>query len=567
MRSLLLSMLAMVMVTGTLAADDAPPLVTKVFNVADLVTPIPGFQATQPAYALPVKATAAENADELKKLIQNMVMPYSWDAAGGKGTTEFFDIGSALVVTNRPDAVAAVEDMLTALRRLQEVSVSTEVRIVTAPVGFCKARGLKRDGTAFLTARDVHALLNAAQSDARTNILMAPKITTFNGQTATLRCGETRDFVTGGEAAMVKGQPAFLLKSKSVDLGHSFTLCGQASANEKFVKMQMKVTHTEVVGEVKQIPVVTQITPIFEGGSIGKPVPFTQYLQMPNLKTHTLDKTVMVPTGGTFVLGGWNQTVDVQPSKNPYLNRLIKNNTRKEEREVIVLVTPRVIRTGTPVAVTAPPCAMESSPKADTLIALADVRLEAAFSDETVPGRRDELLDQARRSYQKVLEKEPKNKAGLIGMARYYTRIGEKATAVAVYKKYLTLYPTDVEAVQELALAHARWKDWAGAVTWCEFALKIDPENRAVKKTMGFCLARAGKWEEAFAVLCKVMPEAEARYNMACALCDRGLTEAGEVQLKLALKADPTFTPARDLLTKQADRSVREIVPAGGFDK
>ena len=84
-----------------------------------------------------------------------------------------------------------------------------------------------------------------------------------------------------------------------------------------------------------------------------------------------------------------------------------------------------------------------------------------------------------------------------------------------IYKKYLAAYPKDKEVAHQVAMAHAQWKDWAGAVAWCEFALKIDPENLTFRKTMAFCLAGAGRWEEGFEVMCQVMPEAQARYLMA----------------------------------------------------
>src|SRR5262249_3768194 len=131
---------------------------------------------------------------------------------------------------------------------------------------------------------------------------------------------------------------------------------------------------------------------------------------------------------------------------------------------------------------------------------------------------------------------------------RLHDRAGEKEKAVAAYKKYLALYPTDTSVTHEIALAHARRNDWSGAVVWCEFALKIDPDNRAAKKTLAFCLVRAGRRDEGLAAFFQIMPEAEARYNLARVLGDMNDAEASKRQLELALKADPGFTPARDLL-------------------
>src|SRR5262245_12175402 len=45
---------------------------------------------------------------------------------------------------------------------------------------------------------------------------------------------------------------------------------------------------------------------------------------------------------------------------------------------------------------------------ADALIAMADVQLDAAFNERTLPGSREELLDRARKVYHKAYQQEPK---------------------------------------------------------------------------------------------------------------------------------------------------------------
>ena len=187
---------------------------------------------------------------------------------------------------------------------------------------------------------------------------------------------------------------------------------------------------------------------------------------------------------------------------------------------------------------------------AEALAAIANVQLDAAFDEKTAPGSKEGLLDTARKGYQKALQQEPKSKAALRGMAQFYARLGDREKAVEMYKRYLTLYPKDAEVAHEVAVAHARWKDWAGAAAWCDFALKIDPENRSVKKTQGFCLACGGKWDEAFAALCQIMPEAQARHNLAGMLDQMGQAEACKVQLQLAVKADPNYAPAQGFLAE-----------------
>jgi tetratricopeptide (TPR) repeat protein len=204
---------------------------------------------------------------------------------------------------------------------------------------------------------------------------------------------------------------------------------------------------------------------------------------------------------------------------------------------------------------------------AASLCAMADVQLDAAFDERTLPGSKEALLDSARKGYQKALQQEPKSKDALRCMARFYSRVNEHEKSVEMYKKYLTLYPKDADVAHEVAIAHARWKDWPGAVAGCEFTLKIDPENRSVKKTLGFCQAMAGKWDEAFSTLCQIMPEAQARHNLAGMLDQLGHTEACKAQLQLALKADPNFVAASEFLTELSKpQDLNAVQPVGGLE-
>jgi tetratricopeptide (TPR) repeat protein len=212
----------------------------------------------------------------------------------------------------------------------------------------------------------------------------------------------------------------------------------------------------------------------------------------------------------------------------------------------------------------APPVSNKPA-SADALVAISDVRLDAAFDEKTTPGSKEALLDLAREGYQKAIKQEPKNKNAMLGIARFYGKVGEREKALEAYKKYLTAYPTESAVAHEVAMMHARWKDWNGACAWCEFTLKIDPENRAVKKTQGFSLAFAGKWDEAFSTLCQIMPEAQARHNLAGLLDHMGHTEASKQQLQLAVKADPSFKLARDFLTELENPQPADANPNGGL--
>jgi tetratricopeptide (TPR) repeat protein len=196
--------------------------------------------------------------------------------------------------------------------------------------------------------------------------------------------------------------------------------------------------------------------------------------------------------------------------------------------------------------------------KPETHAILANAQVDSAFNEETPTAGREALLDQARQGYQKALKMDARNKVALNGLAKYYVRLGEREKAVETYKRYFAAHPRDKDVAHEVALAHAQWKDWAGAAAWCEFALKIDPENLSIRKTMAFCLARAGKWDEGFAVMCQVMPEAQARYLMARVLEHQNQPDACRQQLQLAIQADPAHIASREFLV-ELDQVTRPI--------
>lgn len=188
--------------------------------------------------------------------------------------------------------------------------------------------------------------------------------------------------------------------------------------------------------------------------------------------------------------------------------------------------------------------------KPETEVAFADVRMEAAFDEKQPETNRAGMLDLARHGYQKALQQDPKNKSAMLGMARYYARIGEHDKTLESYQKYLNVYPTDRDVYHEVALVFARWKDWNNSVAWCDRALKLDSENLTFRKTKAFCLARGGHWEQSFDVLVTIMPEAQARYTIARVLEHMNFPDATRQQLQLALKADPNYVDAREFLAE-----------------
>ncbi|MCI0700715.1 MAG: hypothetical protein L0241_06510 [Planctomycetia bacterium] len=385
MRALLLSVAGLVLLASPVVAADPPkPLVSKVFSVADLVTPIPGLESSQPIPSVPAQKTTAENAEHLLKLVKNVVRPNSWDVAAGAGKIEFSAIGCALVVTNTAEVIAEVADLLAALRRLQDICVGTEVRILKVPTGFCEKMNLKRDGTTCLTARELAAVLETAQGHRDTNVMQFPKLTTFDGQNVTVRIGDTRMFTTGIEAKRKGDKFVVVPTTTAVELGHTLTLCGRVSADSKFVNLTMNVTHTRQVGHAPRVELNGFTTLHLEGGSNAQPAPLAERFEIPVLKTEKVEKSAVVPTGGTIVLGGWNERTEgkVMQVGAGLAQRRLKI-IPPAECEVLVLATTRVIRTESP-AMEVAPMPREVPPAGEKVLAYCLKHVTAADAVQAI---------------------------------------------------------------------------------------------------------------------------------------------------------------------------------------
>ncbi|MFL5342468.1 MAG: hypothetical protein ACJ8F7_20170, partial [Gemmataceae bacterium] len=377
--------------------------------------------------------------DVLIKLVTNTVQPQSWAEVGGSGTIDYFPIGMALVINQTPDIQEQVAELLASLRRLQDMEVSVEVRIVTVSESFFERIGLdfsmniKTDhytttyepqitsqqfkpagyindfsphgfvsgitpagnftsdldipvkstsfnraippfgypnspgnngglslGLAFLNDIQVFMFMEAAQGDNRTNVMQAPKLTLFNGQTATALISDFQFFVTDVAVVSVNGQLVFVPNNTPFPVGPTQTggtinlaVNAVVTADRRFVRMNFGNFQMQSLASatVPLFPVTTFITPTFEGGFTGQPIPFTQFIQQPKFASVNITTTVMVPDGGTVLMGGLKTLSEGRTeagppvlSKIPYVNRLFKNTGYgREAQSMMIMVTPRII--------------------------------------------------------------------------------------------------------------------------------------------------------------------------------------------------------------------------------
>jgi type II secretory pathway component GspD/PulD (secretin)/tetratricopeptide (TPR) repeat protein len=394
----------------------------------------PGASNGNTMHSVPASQVANQKdtiEDVLIKLIQNTISPQSWSSVGGPGTIEYFPLGKALVINQTPDIQEQVQELLNALRRLQDQEVAVEVKFITiaeafyerigldfnvnitnnnskyapqivsqqfAPFGFLNsfnpknlvsgmtpAGNLTQDlgvpvntssfamavppfgqfpnipggnggvdlGIAFLSDIQVFLFMEAAQGDQRTNVMQAPKLTLFNGQTSTITIQDVQFFVTSVQVVQIGGQVVFVPTNTPVPTGGvTMTIQAVISADRRYVRMSLTPNLTNLASaNITLFPITTFITPVFEGGAVGQPVPFTQFLQQPTFNSISVQTTVNVPDGGTVLLGGLKRLSEGRNefgppilSKIPYIDRLFKNvGYGRETTSLLMMVTPRII--------------------------------------------------------------------------------------------------------------------------------------------------------------------------------------------------------------------------------
>ncbi|MFO0844581.1 MAG: hypothetical protein U0797_19655 [Gemmataceae bacterium] len=323
-RSLAAGLVAALLVCAPAIGRAASPKVQTVnYAVADLVVPLDA------AGKRPVETTEAN----LIRVITTTIAPSSWNGAGGPGLIEYYPLTMSLIVSQTPDVQEQVQDLLASLRRIQDVEVTVEMRIVTVPAETMERLGIgdaegKTPGVAVLDDSQVHVLLEALQGDRRANVMQAPKVTMFNGQRANVDLTEQQVYVVGVGFESKDGMQVPKPVTKKVKTGLEISVLPTVSPDQRKVTLRLGVQY----------------------GRCEPPAPGC-CSSLPRFSAVKLEKTLKLADGATAMLTGWTQQREVRTefgppvlSKVPYVNRLFKNvGYGRETEHTIVLVTPRII--------------------------------------------------------------------------------------------------------------------------------------------------------------------------------------------------------------------------------
>jgi general secretion pathway protein D len=220
-------------------------------------------------------------------------------------------------------------------------------------------------GFAILSDIEAYFFINAAQGDKRTNVLQAPKVTLFNGQSASVSDSTQVPFVTSVVPVVGDFAAAYQPVIMVLNEGTSLTVQAVISNDRRFVRLTV-VPYFSNIGTVNTFSFTgststssdtstegIQTTPddATKANNVTSKTTSGVTVQLPTYSYLSVSTTVSVPDGGTVLLGGIKRLSEGRNeygvpilNKIPYLNRLFKNAAvGRTTQSLMMMVTPRII--------------------------------------------------------------------------------------------------------------------------------------------------------------------------------------------------------------------------------
>lgn len=217
-------------------------------------------------------------------------------------------------------------------------------------------------GFAILSDIEVFMLLQASKGDTRTNILQAPKVTMFNGQTASVNDTSQRPFVTSVIPVVGDFAAAQMPVITVLNEGTQLSVTAVTSSDRRFVRMTL-VPFFSQIGDVEEFTFEgTETTttgsavvdPTNPDNTLQDDATVTRTgttVQLPVFGFTSVSTTVSVPDGGTVLLGGIKRLQEGRNERGvpvlsnvPYVSRLFKNvSIGRTTQSLMMMVTPRII--------------------------------------------------------------------------------------------------------------------------------------------------------------------------------------------------------------------------------
>lgn len=326
-------------------------------------------------------------------------------AQAGAAQAGFFGQGPSLNLYNNPSnpSVVGMSNPTTFTRDLTVPFQQGSFQVGVPTFGNYNPQAGMEMGLAILSDIEAFFFIQAAQGDQRNNLMFAPKVTVFNGQTGTVTDSKARPFVTSLIPTVGFASTGFQPVITTVNEGITLSVTAVVSSDRRFVRLSVN-------------PLFSSITDVFtfsfvgggqQGGQQGQQQQGGQggfgggqfggggggqqqqgfgigggqaqggggfaggqggqqgqqgnrgnlgggqtiTVQQPVVEQVRVLTTVSVPDGGTILLGGIKRLKEGRNmsgvpilNKIPYVSRLFKNTgVGRETESLMLMITPRII--------------------------------------------------------------------------------------------------------------------------------------------------------------------------------------------------------------------------------
>ncbi|MGI5832131.1 MAG: type II secretion system protein GspD [Thermoguttaceae bacterium] len=225
-------------------------------------------------------------------------------------------------------------------------------------------------GFAILSDIDTYFFMSASEADRRTNVMQAPKVMMFNGQTAQVTDQTQVPYVytvipVVGDFAVAR-QPVTTV----INEGQFMTVQASVLSDRRHVRMTLVPFFSTIVdrdrtfkfdgsestvsnstSSSKGSEEVASVSDERDSSSTSEIISTGTTIQQPVVSSFSVSTTVQVPDGGTVLMGGIKRLSEGRSeaglpilSKIPYIKRLFSNTSiGRETTSLMMMVTPRIV--------------------------------------------------------------------------------------------------------------------------------------------------------------------------------------------------------------------------------
>lgn len=171
---------------------------------------------------------------------------------------------------------------------------------------------------------------------------------------------------------------------------------------------------------------------------------------------------------------------------------------------------------------------------------------------------------EARKTYQGILEKDPKCVGATLGLAQLDLLANRTQEAEKSFQKALKQAPDSPQVLDAVGQYYASTERYAEAISLFKKSIEIDPDQKKYRYHLAVAMAKSGRVNESMNYFVHAVGPAGAHYNVGRILYDQGKMEASEEQFIQALMKDPNLREAQEWLDEVRQQKDAQLTRGRG---